>query len=382
MPPIEAQFFYSSLIPIDDPLSTTSVTGGSDTKSGKTPLRPFSRGDNNTLEKAWLGLQSEVDRSDHDNARKGHKQTASAAKASAEKRALLVQTLARKHWEQHRTAFEPQDLSVPVELGSAGLADHVCCSRLVVDISEELEKIFCALTREVDSSLKPDRVLQDTMVVIDQWRQSDTQPNHEPSANQPEEPADTVAQANPDVSAPSASPQKPKPKPEIRSDTIYHKYPIGSLREHEGRPRSSSQATNRSSRAQTPVGSPAPARSFGVDDGISGKPFIRVGTDSEPSPQLSASIPRHGSPIRLEGPRDQDSDHIEVLEAAGVEAVKKAEAAETERYGKQSVEVAVGVSRLHMVSLPTLQMKPIYWSPVNDMAVVMRATWFYRLVDL
>ena len=43
-----------------------------------------------------------------------------------------------------------------------------------------------------------------------------------------------------------------------------------------------------------------------------------------------------------------------------------------------TVEVAVGVSRLHMVSLPMLQMKPIYWSPVNDMAVVTRATWFYR----
>ncbi|KAF4824648.1 putative phospholipase [Colletotrichum tropicale] len=31
-----------------------------------------------------------------------------------------------------------------------------------------------------------------------------------------------------------------------------------------------------------------------------------------------------------------------------------------------------------MVSIPALQMKPIYWSPVNDIAVVLRATWFYR----
>ncbi len=30
-----------------------------------------------------------------------------------------------------------------------------------------------------------------------------------------------------------------------------------------------------------------------------------------------------------------------------------------------------------MVALPALQMKPIYWSPVNDIAVVLRATWFY-----
>ncbi len=42
------------------------------------------------------------------------------------------------------------------------------------------------------------------------------------------------------------------------------------------------------------------------------------------------------------------------------------------------VEIPVGISRLHMVSLPLLQMKPIYWSPVNDISIVLRATWFYE----
>lgn len=46
-----------------------------------------------------------------------------------------------------------------------------------------------------------------------------------------------------------------------------------------------------------------------------------------------------------------------------------------------SKDVTVGMSRLHMVSIPALQMKPIYWSPVNDVAVVTRGTWFYRYVD-
>ncbi|KAL1311878.1 hypothetical protein AAFC00_001950 [Neodothiora populina] len=40
--------------------------------------------------------------------------------------------------------------------------------------------------------------------------------------------------------------------------------------------------------------------------------------------------------------------------------------------------VAVGISRLHHVVMPNLQMEPIYWRPVNDTAPVMRATWFYR----
>lgn len=40
--------------------------------------------------------------------------------------------------------------------------------------------------------------------------------------------------------------------------------------------------------------------------------------------------------------------------------------------------VPVGVSRLHQVVMPSLNMEPIYWSPVNDIAAVIRATWFYK----
>jgi hypothetical protein len=40
--------------------------------------------------------------------------------------------------------------------------------------------------------------------------------------------------------------------------------------------------------------------------------------------------------------------------------------------------VPVGVSRLHLVEMPTLVMKPIYWSPINDNSNVIRATWFYK----
>ncbi|KAF1817114.1 DDHD domain-containing protein [Eremomyces bilateralis CBS 781.70] len=40
--------------------------------------------------------------------------------------------------------------------------------------------------------------------------------------------------------------------------------------------------------------------------------------------------------------------------------------------------VPVGVSRLHSVIMPRLQMEPIYWSPVQDIAAVIRGTWFYR----
>ena len=40
--------------------------------------------------------------------------------------------------------------------------------------------------------------------------------------------------------------------------------------------------------------------------------------------------------------------------------------------------VPVGISKLHLVEMPDLVMKPIYWSPINDTSTVMRATWFFK----
>ena len=45
---------------------------------------------------------------------------------------------------------------------------------------------------------------------------------------------------------------------------------------------------------------------------------------------------------------------------------------------KPEAKVPVGVSRLHEVELPNLEMKPIYWIPVGDTAQVVRGTWFYQ----
>ncbi|KAG9551230.1 hypothetical protein KCV01_g23134, partial [Aureobasidium melanogenum] len=43
-----------------------------------------------------------------------------------------------------------------------------------------------------------------------------------------------------------------------------------------------------------------------------------------------------------------------------------------------SAKIAVGVSRLHQVAMPDLNLEPIYWRPVNDVSPVVRATWFYK----
>jgi len=107
--------------------------------------------------------------------------------------------------------------------------------------------------------------------------------------------------------------------------------------------------------------------------GTSGKPFLKYAPSHEsldPEPDYS---------------EDQHSCNNSCVED-GCES--HAELPETETFRnkgckahkdtRELVEVVVGISRLHHVELPTLLMKPIYWSPVHDIAVVTRGTWFYK----
>lgn len=45
-----------------------------------------------------------------------------------------------------------------------------------------------------------------------------------------------------------------------------------------------------------------------------------------------------------------------------------------------SAEVPVGVSRLHQIVMEadSIRMEPIYWSPLSDIAQIVRGTWFYK----
>jgi hypothetical protein len=117
VPPVEAQFFYSSVIPIDDPLSTSS-TVGADPKTNKGQVRPFSRGDNNALEKAWLSLMSEPSRRAHQDALKNLDRT---PQFDTDILASLIQLLTTKHWERHRKGYQPQDVTA-----------HNACARLLL----------------------------------------------------------------------------------------------------------------------------------------------------------------------------------------------------------------------------------------------------------
>jgi hypothetical protein len=65
IPPLKAQFFYSSPLPIDDPLTAVPTPSVSESRATKHTPRPFSAYDNNALEEAWLGLGSDQNRKNH-----------------------------------------------------------------------------------------------------------------------------------------------------------------------------------------------------------------------------------------------------------------------------------------------------------------------------
>ncbi|CAH0017542.1 unnamed protein product [Clonostachys rhizophaga] len=380
MPPIEAQFFYASIIPIDDPLSTSSTAAGSEPKSSKLPLRPFARGDNNALEKAWLALQTEEDRKDHELARKGRKHIASGPYAGSARRESLVQTIALKHWQKHGSNFEPLAPSLPVDASFTSQADSLCCAELAVDVTAELEGNFCSLARVGNPDLKIEHVLRDVMEAIIRISQSthaaiDSKPD---AISRPR--ASSLAQTNRNPPSPSTD-HKVRSNTDARNNADPRENLIENARDHETRYRSGSQVTNRSSRPQTPAEKIIPSRPPVLDDGISGKPFVRVGSVEAHSPKIGSSLPKSESLALGSSPggtqlpvsvREQSLGHVESFEDS------KSSNATNTKYSKNPVDVAVGVSRLHMVTLPALQMKPIYWSPVNDLATVTRSTWFYR----
>ncbi|ORY13533.1 DDHD domain-containing protein [Clohesyomyces aquaticus] len=110
-----------------------------------------------------------------------------------------------------------------------------------------------------------------------------------------------------------------------------------------------------------------------------GTPFIRAplrGDKAQPRTSGSAEGKRRPIPHELDSYKwDED------MEPALSSSKDKAPARRSSRSNQgPSAKVPVGVSRLHHVVMKAgnVTMEPIYWAPVNDIAKVVRGTWFYK----
>ncbi|TLD33877.1 hypothetical protein PspLS_00777 [Pyricularia sp. CBS 133598] len=373
IPPLIAQFFYSSVIPIDDPLALAAAP---DAKSSKpNPPRPFSQGDNNSLEKAWLSLASDEDRRDHRYALKSRSPSPSSARTDQKKIDAICKHLVQKHVEKHR-----KEGLVPSAAATQEDAP-ICCAELRIDASNELRRAFCALVRKRRKGLDEENVIQAVMIELEKAlsaEESPTQPNRAKSASISSTAPITIGSIpsilnNEPGSAPSSLPATRIGRPERRTKGDS---------EADSR-RSSISRANAVPLGMTKVSTSAPRPPI-VDDGIAGKPFVRVATPEIPvgssNPGLSSLLKGTDNASKPPSREGKALDPGQVSENPNQESANglPVEDKNTWELRGQPVEVPVGVSRLHMVSLPVLQMKPIYWSPVNDISIVLRATWFYR----
>jgi hypothetical protein len=264
-----------------------------------------------------------------------------------------MQRLAKKHIEQHANPRKNREADIE--------ADElpVCCNTLSSDAAEMLGETFCALVRKAEPDLANEAVVREVCHLMEVWGTDSESVAAKDSAKR-----ETVQDLTPK--------QSERRRPGI----------LGASAEgRESRPGRLQAATPvaddacqgqyfTSTATANAYGSVYPPAS-GV--GMSGKRV--VGTESQvlcTAPNCStATAHRCQKSINKYSDGDPAGYYDVPPRSQPVHAPKQTE----EPY---VLDVVVGVSRLHKVSLPTLLMKPIYWSPVNDVAVVMRATWFYR----
>lgn len=116
-----------------------------------------------------------------------------------------------------------------------------------------------------------------------------------------------------------------------------------------------------------------------MESAMTGTPFIRAPSRGDVS-QARKSVPidRRRRPAPHEGDSYKWDEEMEpaLTNAKAKDPVRRPP---KPRMGP-SVKVPVGVSRLHHVAMDSdsIRMEPTYWKPVNDIAKVVRGTWFYK----
>lgn len=369
IPPINTQYFYHSLIPIDDPLSTATVPVSSDTnKSSRAALRPFSQADNNALERAWLSLAVDSLRYSHQASLANFRLSASVAALNVDKLQAIVDTLLRRHQKKHgHQGRAPPVLEAPSNK-FADIATPVCCQELLVDASNLLRETFCELTRKRQKDLDQGNVVGRVMAAMEHDRPK-------PIAVPPHVDDPLISTSSPRTEvfvAPHLSTSTRGRASSLASNTPASR--AGSTDSRPTRqPMSSTPVTDKFLSKPAPVQIRRPV----VDDGISGKPFLSV--EESKAAAIAETLPVDSLVKAREDIRGEEGDSPAMKGAVGDRPPTASTTDGTELFSiKAHLEVPVGISRLHLVSLPALQMKPLYWSPVNDIAVVTRATWFYR----
>ncbi|QSS53814.1 DDHD domain-containing protein [Histoplasma capsulatum var. duboisii H88] len=425
-PKVRAQFFYLSSFPIDDPLTPLPVASASSSSSQSSfPPRPFSVLDNIALEEAWHGLRNAVEDQDADDTRKsgsGEDRANDRAWRQKVDRLILKALTAVREYRDASPDLNVTPINERHDISSifALVEEHaaiygsseggetekrrfvVSTLRNVIEqISRQKESawrhdlrpiivaLFCAAANEI-----PNQEKDTSTKVADKFSRQVCE-QEEPAGvpipiRMPAESAgDVVASSNSmgQILGPGQSYNSPKSlkrhsPPADRKSKTSKRISISS-------PCGDDVSGSYSSQKGRPVAS---AGVHGGDTNITGSPFIRAPARSPrsvPSPRSPATPSRASHPLGGMVTVDQGSDvrsaksRVHSAGSASKFTVQRLSPSEpevtpVERKKEPDAVIPVGISRLHSVELPNLEMKPIYWSPIHDISSVIRATWFYK----
>ena len=316
-PKIRAQFFYSSALPIDDPLSPVPpIQAAKSTAPSRVPPKAFSLHDNIALEEAWQKFQ-EKERGEKADARQHE-----AIRRTEEKRKRAEESA--RDLEEILDGQGPQDKAGDKQRHSLQKEDigSFKAASTKPEAMGRTPQTSSAQASVIDSPIKPVQINQ----------HPGTNPlRKEPSSIQGSLSVPSSLYTSHGRQSSHGTPSKHTPANLSRGSTP-------SQRDTSGTP--FARVPSRGGDVRNPLLDPQ------VDKTLLG--------DDSSNPSTPQGLRETGLP-----PRHRRGSSIGTLK-------------------KNSVRVPVGVSRLHFVQISDLQMGPLYWDPVHDVSSVVRGTWFYK----
>ncbi|KAK2879954.1 hypothetical protein FQN49_000713 [Arthroderma sp. PD_2] len=320
-PPVRSQFFYLSSLPIDDPL--TPITAPATGSNTQLPQRPFSSRDSIALEEAWQALRVDFER-----------ETKSDSRDSGSRESTLKLRDIPEDIQKSRRGSDGQLIRInktlpPSRLRSEGKENK----RSPLGVREIfVDGSVTARNNNTSTPPPPRKRTSPDSGTLKQRRR--TLGSYETSER---------------LQKCQEMPVQPAPRTPTRSGTPYQN-------NEEGRMRAM------------------------ADTNVTGSPFIRAPVRDRSDSVASSAWGNEDILEHMKRPQNGESNSTMPLKAAleldGDVKPKPQDIPSTKSGSRPSsacsevdtgVTVTVGATRLHLVELPKLQMKPIYWSPGNDM---------------
>lgn len=378
-PKIKANFFYSSALPIDDPLSpiptpSTSYQLGT---SKVHPPRPFSAYDNAALEEAWQGLQAH-DCQDHKEGAASSSKPGKTLKGKETRRAPSSQdhgdadASGPKHGRFGKTKSSRHDkVVVAEETSSDPNESNVNNEANIVQEAKDLESPGVKAGKEADKSVTGKRVTYgaspSTAFHVGSTRTQDQSDSHVFLCDEPQyELIDESRLLTADELAVSEGEGEPS-EPSKKHRRIFHRRSSPKKEKDQASLGRSRSPSRHKAKILSVIHGTSPSERH-----TTGTPFLRAPSPSRPemsgqSDGIDAASDDEGKKLTAPKPSmrrfhsDNSGSRQSDSESGFRSKLHSAKKANLFGRKEQKAYVPVGLSRLHLVEMPALEvMIPVF----------------------